>query len=508
MNSYVGNSPTTGHFPTDTFTSSGGSTYTLSKAPATLGSIEVSVQGVLQAISAYSISGTTLTLAGVASGDVVFVRHLGETLQIPTPGDDSVTTAKIAADAVDGTKIAADAVDGTKIADNAIDSDHYVDGSVDNAHLATGIDAGKLINALPQISGAALTNLPESGDKRNFIIDGDFTQWPEGNITAASSGDYGPALFGIYSSVGTLVVNLTEETSVLPTVAQSGHQSDSCVKIDVTTAEAAFTGTEYFSFLYRLTGTDYQHLHGQECTLVFWIRSGITGQSSVSFCNASGNRQYIAPYTINSADTWEKKTITLTMDTSGTWTFTEADRGLMIRWNIGAGPDRNTGTNNQWNGDYLYSAAGDVNLASDATKDIYISQVGLYLGSTAPTFTSPPIATVRDQVDYYIQKSYEDGVNPGTSTYTNLQYSQSWATNNTLGFQFPKPMRAEPSVDVYSKLGTTNKLSLVTGSGFADIGTVNALDLSNKGVRYLNDTGNGLTTGNLHAFHWVADARH
>ena len=61
MNSYVGNTPTTGHFPTDTFTSSGGSTYTLSQAPATTGSIEVSVQGVLQAVSAYSISGTTLT---------------------------------------------------------------------------------------------------------------------------------------------------------------------------------------------------------------------------------------------------------------------------------------------------------------------------------------------------------------------------------------------------------------------------------------------------------------
>ena len=92
MNSYVGNSPTTGHFPTDTFTSSGGSTYTLSQAPATVGSIEVSVQGVLQAVSAYSLSGTTLTLAGVTSGDVIFVRHLGETLQVPTPGDASVST--------------------------------------------------------------------------------------------------------------------------------------------------------------------------------------------------------------------------------------------------------------------------------------------------------------------------------------------------------------------------------------------------------------------------------
>ena len=129
MNSYVGNSPTTGHFPTDTFTSSGGSTYTLSQAPATLGSIEVSVQGVLQAVSAYSISGTTLTLAGVTSGDVIFVRHLGETLQIPTTGDGAITTVKIAADAVTG----------AKIADNAVGNEHLEDDTVGIAELsATG----------------------------------------------------------------------------------------------------------------------------------------------------------------------------------------------------------------------------------------------------------------------------------------------------------------------------------------------------------------------------------
>ncbi|MDP7366961.1 MAG: hypothetical protein QGH83_06845, partial [Candidatus Pacebacteria bacterium] len=144
---------TTGHFPTDTFTSSGGDTYILSKAPATLGSIEVSVQGVLQAVSAYTINGTELRLVGVANDDVIFVRHLGETLLVPVPVDDSVTTAKLADNAVDGTKLADNAVDGTKIADNTINSDHYVDGSVDNVHLATGIDAGKLINALPQTLG-------------------------------------------------------------------------------------------------------------------------------------------------------------------------------------------------------------------------------------------------------------------------------------------------------------------------------------------------------------------
>ena len=97
---YIGNEPTTGHFPVDNLTSSGGSTYTLSKAPASAGAIEVSVQGILQPTTAYSVSGTTLTLAGVANNVNIFVRHLGETLTLPTIADGVVTTSKLAVDAV------------------------------------------------------------------------------------------------------------------------------------------------------------------------------------------------------------------------------------------------------------------------------------------------------------------------------------------------------------------------------------------------------------------------
>ena len=103
---YIGNEPTTGHFPVDNFTSSGGSTYTLSKAPASAGAIEVSVQGVLQPTTAYTVSGSTLTMAGVTTGVKIFVRHLGETLSLPTPADGSVTTTKLGTNSVDGTKIA------------------------------------------------------------------------------------------------------------------------------------------------------------------------------------------------------------------------------------------------------------------------------------------------------------------------------------------------------------------------------------------------------------------
>jgi len=110
--SYIGNEPVIGHFPVDEFTSNGSSqTYTLSKTPPTVNSIEVSVGGLLQPPSVYSISGTTLTLptsgANVPNGIKVVVRHLGEKLQVAigTIADDAITTSKIADNAVTNAKI-------------------------------------------------------------------------------------------------------------------------------------------------------------------------------------------------------------------------------------------------------------------------------------------------------------------------------------------------------------------------------------------------------------------
>ena len=113
--SYIGFKPVQGNVIVDEFTSSGGSTYTLSSQPTNNNVVEVVVGGLTQSSSAYSFSGTTLTLAGVASGTKIIVRQHGEKLLIPTPGDDSVT--------------------GAKIADNALDSEHYVDGSLSLIHI-------------------------------------------------------------------------------------------------------------------------------------------------------------------------------------------------------------------------------------------------------------------------------------------------------------------------------------------------------------------------------------
>ena len=91
------------------------------------------------------------------TGASVFITQAGSAVSIPTPADNTVSTAKIQNQAVTTAKItdanvtlaklAADSVDGTKIADDSINSEHYVDGSIDTAHIADdAVTAAKLAN--------------------------------------------------------------------------------------------------------------------------------------------------------------------------------------------------------------------------------------------------------------------------------------------------------------------------------------------------------------------------
>ena len=93
MAGYIGQKPAVnGIYTVDEFTSSGGTTYTLSRAPGNKNNMQVSAGGLVQYPSAYSVSGTTLTLSGVPSGQKVVVRHMGDTIPYPALDATDVTS--------------------------------------------------------------------------------------------------------------------------------------------------------------------------------------------------------------------------------------------------------------------------------------------------------------------------------------------------------------------------------------------------------------------------------
>ena len=138
----------------------------------------VSVNGVIQKANtgtsapsegfALVDANTIIFGANLASGDSVFIVQVGSAVSIPTPGDNTVSTAKIQNLAVNTTKLAADSVDGSKISDDAINSEHYVDGSIDTAHIADdAVNADKLANSInTEIAAntAKTTNATHTGE--------------------------------------------------------------------------------------------------------------------------------------------------------------------------------------------------------------------------------------------------------------------------------------------------------------------------------------------------------
>ena len=391
--SYIGNQPTTGHFPVDNFTSSGGSTYTLTRAPASAGAIEVSVQGILQPTTAYTVSGTTLTMPGVTTGVKIFVRHLGETLSLPTPADGSVTATKLGVNAITEDKL-------------------YISNAGSN---------GEFLSKQSGAVGGLTWAEAASGDLRNFIIDGDMTQWPEGtSITGAENAQYGPAMW-YFNDTSSTVWTLSQSTDV-PTYAQSGHQSKYSWKSLVTTADVSLGTNDYGIFIYTVTGSDWAALHGgKNVTMSFWAKFDAHASSStsapysfsVSIKNSALNRSYVKELSMTADNTWQKFEFTFPTDTTGTWLFTEADKGAEISISMGHGSGR-SGTNVTWEGQRSYGTTNQENLMDQANNAFYLSQVGLYIGASAPTtFLGESVATVKDQVGYYVEK-----IGSGTSSVT------------------------------------------------------------------------------------------
>ena len=166
------------------------------------------------------------------------------------------------------------------------------------------------------------------------------------------------------------------------------------MKIVQTTASGTSTpGTDDYNFFqYGIEGQDMAHLkfgasQAQTFTMSFYVKSSVAGVYSVGLSNASFDRSFSKKYTITSADTWERITLTFTGDTTGTWA-SDNTAGLYIRWNLGGGTDR-TQAEGSWTSGYQDGADGSTganSFSNTLNAEYYITGVQLELGDSATPF--------------------------------------------------------------------------------------------------------------------------
>jgi hypothetical protein len=222
-------------------------------------------------------------------------------------------------------------------------------------------------------------------------------------------------------------------------------------------------------------------------TISFWVRSSLTGTFGAAVSNLAANRSYPFSYTINSANTWEQKSITIAGDTSGTWP-TDNSGSLLLRFSLGAGSTF-SGTVNTWAAANYTQPTGSQSVVGTNGATFYITGVQLEKGSTATSFDYRPYGTELQLCQRYYEKSYPIGTVPGTAGSGQCPYFVTSVLNGvvyaTVYYRVTK--RATPTVSLWSYTGTSGVWSGGDGSDAAANTTspswVNGLSESSFGIQ-------------------------
>lgn len=245
-------------------------------------------------------------------------------------------------------------------------------------------------------------------------------------------------------------------------------------------------------------------------TISFWVRSSLTGTFGGSAKNGGSTRSYPFTYTINSANTWEKKVITIPGDTTGTWA-TDNTGGLIVSFGIGVGTTT-SGTAGAWAATNYNSATGAVSVVGTNGATLYLTGVQLEKGDIASEFEWRDFG----QELILCQRYFEKSANMSRAILTASESSALITTaatsiaNNAYYFTvyYKVRKRGTPTVTAYpfTTPSNTGRLSNDTGTDYAASSATVSSSESLFVIR--NQSGGALTVGaqQLILGGWYSDA--
>jgi hypothetical protein len=222
----------------------------------------------------------------------------------------------------------------------------------------------------------------------------------------------------------------------------------------------SITSTDLFLVNQNIEGFNVADLgwgtaNAQTITLSFWVRSSLTGTFGGSLRNSALNRSYPFSYTITTANTWEKETITIAGDTSGTWLTTNGT-GINLGFGLGVGSTY-SGTAGSWSGSNFLSATGATSVVGTNGATFYITGVQLEQNTSATPFERRMYGQeLANCQRYYWQQNYTQLVNRfGTGL------GIGTTTVDGIIIQLPTTMRTSPTATV-SNIGLYDGTSTYT----------------------------------------------
>jgi hypothetical protein len=304
-----------------------------------------------------------------------------------------------------------------------------------------------------QIASEAVT-VPKVTDQvlssRNFIINGDMQIWQRTTAATAANNSYatidrwafGESTDGAYTS---------EQSTDTPT--GTGFS----IKAQVTTADTSLASSQY-AYIYQeieaqnLQSLQYGTSSAKTLTLSFWVKSNKTGTYTISIQKRDATVYYLAiEYTIDSANTWEKKTITIS-PTAGSTSFITASagaiandngQGIQLGFGLAWGSQFNGATNNTWTTSTYYATSNHVNWMDSTSNNFYLAQVQLEIGEVATPFEHEDYGTTLSKCQRYFHRFQSDTAYDAFAPAYWLVTTQVYSM-----YEFPVTMRTQPSLAI------------------------------------------------------------
>ena len=271
---------------------------------------------------------------------------------------------------------------------------------------------------------------------KNKIINGAMQVAQRGtSFSPISDGTY--TLDRFVCTVSTDAFDVTQETTSPP--------DDFTHYMRVTSTGAVTpTAAQFYGMMHRLEGYSVSEFNfgkasAKTITLSFWVRSSLTGTFGGTYQNQAQNRSYPFSYTIDSANTWEQKTVTITGDTAGTW-VTDNNAAVRLIWSLGMGSNYE-GTAGSWSGSALYTVTGETELVGTNGATWDITGVQLEAGDTASGFEHLSYGETLAMCQRYYHR------NTAVSAFSTfgICYSDT-GTTATAKYYYPAAMRSAPTM--------------------------------------------------------------
>jgi hypothetical protein len=281
--------------------------------------------------------------------------------------------------------------------------------------------------------------------------------WQRGTSAALSgTAAFGADRWGAYSSTGTATASQSTDAPVgfvnsyLYTQSSAGTRN---------------TGDYYeiYQFIegYNVADLNLGTANAKTFTLSFWVKSSVIGTYSVALTNSDATYQnYVSTYTVNVANTWEQKSITVPGTTAGTWNITNG-AGLQIWFDLGSGATYQTATVNSWitGGRNSLASSSQVGFAQTTGATFRFTGVQLEVGTQATTFDYRSYGTELALCQRYYQKI--------TWTDSSLAIGAAASTSGVNGtpVYFSQEMRTAPTITLPTAGSSAGNATFLTASG-------------------------------------------